>query len=156
MSSNFYRNLMKYAEKGSNIFNISDDGRIRITSDIKRLSGGSKEEKYQNIKYIQGYLSSQTSTITGTNKAIKKSYETFISNPSVSIMGKQVPTLDEYKRLWKTYQNNVSQDKKDLLGSDVVMQAIKKLDFYDLPQDKLEKAFQYTEQIDKNRIDYLN
>lgn len=171
LDSRFYQNLMDYAEKEqakvkeaqkiaeekgtvSNIktlFNVSDDGRIRITSDLGRLSGDTSKEKYENIKRIQGYLSSQTSTVSGTNKAIKKAYETFISNPSVSIMSKKVPTLDEYRNLWKTYRENVSKDKKELLGSDVVIQAIKKIAFYDLPQDQLERAFQYTEQVDSIR-----
>lgn len=148
MESRFYRNIMKYAEKDTNLFNVSDDGRIRVTSNLARISGDSTDQKYTNIKHIQGYLSSQTSTISGTNKAIQKAYETFIKNPAVEKMAKKIPTLQEYKNLWKTYQDSVAQDKKDLLGSDVVIQALRKLNFYDLPQADLERAFRYTEQID--------
>ena len=151
LDSNLYRNLMKYANKqkdDNGIFNVSEDGRIRITSNIKRISGSDNNEKYENIRNIQGYLAAKTSTVGGTNKAIKQAYQTFVERPDIKYYAKQKPTLEEYKNLWRTYREQVSQDKKDILGSDVVLDLVKSVKFYDLPQSQLEKAFKYTDQIE--------
>lgn len=147
--SKLYRNLKKYSEtqSGENgIFNVKDD-KVRISSNLNRF-GETNAEKYQNIKFIQGYLSSETSTVGGTNRAFKKAFKSFKENPKfLKYENTKNMTLKDYKNLWKIYRNNVSEDAKDKLGSDVVVNAVKS-DLYELSDDKILKALKYANDVE--------
>lgn len=142
--SQLYQNITKYAENQSDmgIFNITPEGKPRITSDITRFGEGA--EKYQNINYLLNYLTAKTSTSTGTKQAMMKRYESFKNRPDIA--NKNI-TFDQYRNLWKTYRENVSADAKERYGSDVVLSAVKSFDFYDLPQDKLVQAMDYVNNL---------
>ena len=126
-----YNNIDKYAKNqidNKGIFNITKGGKPRITSDLSRLLG---------------YLTSKTSTATGTKEVMKKRYETFKQNPDIK--GHNF-TLDQYKELWSAYRKYVREDMKEKYGSDVVLSAIKE-GFYDMNPSQLMKAMKYVNRL---------
>lgn len=135
--SNMYNKMLKYSEKKTSLLS-NEDGKLRI----KPTADGA-----DNINEIRKYLVAKTSTVGGTNRALKKSYKTFVSRPSFNDKIKETLTMEKYKELWKIYRDNVSQDAKDKLGSDVVVDAIKSTNFYDLPEDKLVDVFKYANEV---------
>lgn len=146
--SQLYNNLTKYARNQVNknlpgIFNITKDGKVRITSEIARF-GKTPEEMKKNIDYLRNYLTSKTSTSTGTKEAMYKRYQSFIKRPD--IVNKNI-TFDQYKEVWSTYREHVAPDSRERYGSDVVLSAIKEFDFYDMPQNKLSMAFDYVDKL---------
>lgn len=145
--SQLYSNIEKYMKKqiennAVGIFNMTKDGKPRISSDLSRFGKGA--ERYKNISYLLNYLTSKTSTSTGTRQAMKKRYEAFMKRPDVK---DSKLTFDQYRNLWKTYRDNVSQDAKDRYGSDVVLSAVKEFNFYDLPQERLTQAMDYVNRL---------
>lgn len=142
--SKLYQNLKKYAKDGSNLFNIKGE-KVRVTSDLARFGKGAA--KLQNINYLLGYLTASTSTVGGTKQAIKKAYETFKNNPALKGTPGENMTLEEYKRIWKVYRDHVSEDKKGVLGSEMVVNMFKKQDFYSMSTDQIVQAMKYTDQI---------
>lgn len=136
--SNMYNKMLSYSEKKTSLLS-NEDGKLRIKPDAKGAD---------NINEIRKYLVAKTSTVGGTNRAVKKAYKSFINRPSFNKEIKEKLTMDKYKELWKIYKENVSKDAQDKLGSDVVVDAIKSIDFYDLPEDKLVDAFKYANEVE--------
>lgn len=140
-----YNNIDKYAKNqidNKGIFNITKGGKPRITSDLSRF-GSTMKERYENISRLLGYLTSKTSTATGTKEVMKKRYETFKQNPDIK--GHDF-TLDQYKELWSAYRKYVREDMKEKYGSDVVLSAIKE-GFYDMNPSQLMKAMKYVNRL---------
>lgn len=146
--SQLYSNLTKYMKEQfktgkTGIFNQTKEGKVRISSDISRF-GMTQEEVTRNINYLRNYLTAKTSTSTGTKKALRKRYESFIQRPDIT--NKNL-TFEQYKEVWKTYREHVAPDSRERYGSDVVLSAIKEFDFYDMPQEKLAIAFDYVDKL---------
>ena len=140
-----YNNIEKYSKNqidNKGIFNITKGGKPRITSDLSRF-GSTMKERYENISRLLGYLTSKTSTATGTKEVMKKRYETFKKNPDIK--GHDF-TLEQYKELWYAYRKYVKEDMKEKYGSDVVLSAIKE-GFYDMNSTQLMKAMKYVNRL---------
>ena len=140
-----YNNIEKYSKNqidNKGIFNITKGGKPRITSDLSRF-GSTMKERYENISRLLGYLTSKTSTATGTKEVMKKRYETFKNNPDIK--GHNF-TLEQYKELWTAYRKYVREDMKEKYGSDVVLSAIKE-GFYDMNPSQLMKAMKYVNRL---------
>ena len=146
--SQIYSNLTRYMKEQfksgkSGIFNQTKDGKVRISSDISKF-GITQEEVTKNINYLRNYLTAKTSTSTGTRQVMYNRYKSFIKRPDIS--NKNI-TFDQYREVWKTYRDHVSEDSKEKYGSDVVLSAIKEFDFYDMPQEKVAIAFDYVDRL---------
>ena len=77
--SRAYQNIMRYAMGGDPAYNVDlAKGTVRLTQDMSRFK--TKQEMYDYINRAQQILSNQTSSVGGTNKAIKKAYESFMKN----------------------------------------------------------------------------
>lgn len=140
-----YNNIEKYSKNqidNKGIFNITKGGKPRITSDLSRF-GSTMKERYENISRLLGYLTSKTSTATGTKEVMKKRYETFKKNPDIK--GHDF-TLEQYKELWAAYRKYVKEDMKEKYGSDVVLSAIKE-GFYDMNPSQMMKAMKYVNRL---------
>ena len=140
-----YNNIEEYSKNqidNKGIFNITKGGKPRITSDLSRF-GSTMKERYENISRLLGYLTSKTSTATGTKEVMKKRYETFKKNPDIK--GHDF-TLEQYKELWYAYRKYVKEDMKEKYGSDVVLSAIKE-GFYDMNSTQLMKAMKYVNRL---------
>lgn len=140
-----YNNIEKYSKNqidNKGIFNITKGGKPRITSDLSRF-GSTMKERYENISRLLGYLTSKTSTATGTKEVMKRRYETFKNNPDIK--GHDI-TLEQYKEIWTAYRKYVKEDMKEKYGSDVVLSAIKE-GFYDMNSSQLMKAMKYVNRL---------
>ena len=155
MESKAYQSIAKYAaENQLNMYNINPEtGAIRVTQDLSRFP--TNEAKYQYIRRLQEILSNETSTVGGTNAAMKKAYKSFMQNPKVmqpDASGRLQPvnlSFDEYKRIWKIYKSNVEPDENGKYESDTVIdfiQATREMGFEDIPDSALAKTFSYYEQ----------
>lgn len=153
--SKTYQTIMKYAaENDLNMYNLDlEKDIVRVTGDLSRFPDN--QSKYEYIRRLQEIMSNQTSTVGGTKKAIKKAYESFLKNPKMMTMdadGKIQPihiSLEEYKKIWKAYKNNVEPDENGKYESDDVidfMHATKFMGYNDIPDESLEAAFRYYNQ----------
>lgn len=152
--SRAYQNIMRYAMGGDPAYNVDlQRGTVRLTQDMSRFK--TKQEMYDYINRAQQILSNQTSSVGGTNKAIKKAYESFIKNPqmySISRDGRLMPvslSLDEYRNIWKAYKDNVEPDEKGKYESQTVIDfihATRAMGYYDIPPEQVGAAFKYYSQ----------
>lgn len=149
--SKAYQNIMRYAMGGDPAYNVdTEKGTVRLTQDMSRFK--TKQELYDYINRAQQILSNQTSSVGGTNRAIKKAYETFMKNPqmyTISREGKMIPlqlSLEEYRNIWKAYKSNVEPDEKGKYESQTVIDyihATRAMGYYDIPPEQMGKAFKY-------------
>ena len=141
-ASRAYQNVMKYAVQGfNNQYNINlNNSTVRFTRDIKRV-----KDKLKYIESLRQFLTNATSTKGGTNKAIDKAYETFKNRPDMN--GKLI-NRDTFVKLAKAYRTQLSQDAKDRLGSDIIVQLTKQVGDYDIPSGDIATLMRYAEQSD--------
>lgn len=149
--SKAYQNIMRYAMGGDPAYNVdTEKGIVRLTQDMSRFK--TKQELYDYINRAQQILSNQTSSVGGTNKAIKKAYESFMKNPqmySISRDGRMMPlslSLEEYRNIWKAYKSNVEPDEKGKYESQTVIDfihATRAMGYYDIPPEQMGNAFKY-------------
>lgn len=149
--SKAYQNIMRYAMGGDPAYNVDlERGTVRLTQDMSRFK--TKQEMYDYINRAQQILSNQTSSVGGTNKAIRSAYETFMKNPqmySINKDGKIKPlrlSLEEYRNIWKAYKSNVEPDDKSKYESQTVIDfihATRAMEYYEIPPEQLNKAFKY-------------
>lgn len=129
--------------KGS-IYNVSDDfERIRFTSSTKGMN--SNERKYY-IDTLRNFLRAETSTITGTRNALNQAYNTFMKNS----ITKNIPdmTVDQYKRLWKTYRESVMPDRMAHEGYNAFIEMVRTTNLYQLDDEQMFQAINYINEAD--------
>lgn len=142
-----YKQIEKYAVQGYlNMYNVNlDKGTIRVTADMSRID---ERDKAKYIRTLQNIMAAKTSTISGTRKAMKKAYKSFMKRPDIK---KSAPNLTEkqYKDIWKAYRDKVKPNKKERLGSDVVLDfisSISQLGYYDISSAEISKSFDLWEE----------
>lgn len=144
-----YRLVSHYAYsdpggKGS-IYNVnSEKDTIRFSTKLPTGQGFNKERAYM-INTLRNFLNAQTSTVTGTKKAINKAYNSFMNNNSV----KADMSQDEYTQLWKIYHDMGLRDKLDNQGYNAFMTLITQTDLYKMNKSDIEAAMGYLEKSDK-------
>lgn len=145
-----YRLIKQYATgdpvgKGR-IYNVNmEKGSIRLSSNMKKF--GSGESKAYLVNVARNILAAQTSTVSGTKAALWLSFERAKekSGKSASKM-----TYEQYVEVWRTFRENVAADRKGRrIGSDIVMDMIKRYDFYELNKEDLQEAFSYWNSFQK-------
>ena len=168
MESKTYQNISKFAaENQLNMYNINPDtGAIRVTQDLSRFP--TAEAKYRYIRRLQEILSNKTSTVGGTNRAMKKAYDSFMKNPLLQYQVKDPHdpekeitmtydlSFNEYKNIWKGYRKSIESDKKAKFESDTVIdfiQATRDQGYEDIPKDLIADAFKYYQQERKRYSD---
>lgn len=125
------------AGKGS-IYNVNEEkGRIRFTSSTR---GMTQEERSYYINTMRNFLNAETSTISGTRKAIDTAFQTFKENH-----GSKLPdlTVDQYQNLWKTYRESVLPDRMSHEAYNAYLHLIENTNLYELSQDQLDMAVKY-------------
>ena len=132
-----YRKIEKYALSAPNgtgkMYNVDMfRGTIRVSKDLSRYK--TKKERDKFVEVLEGILSAQTRTVSGTRKAMKKGFETV-----KQLYGFQ-GTQKQYTDVWKMYRKKVAVEKKSRIGSDTVMQLIEKTNIYQLSKSDLEKT----------------
>lgn len=136
-----YREVEHYAisdpnGKGS-IYNVNmDRGTIRFSSSLKGLSG---KEKAYAINTVRNFMNAETSTIGGTKRAFKKSYETFMKNYG----SKTDMTPEQYEKIWSVYRDMVEKDKLSNQGYNAFMELVTQTNLYELDEDQIEAALSY-------------
>ena len=138
-----YKTVEHYAVGDPNgkgfIYNVNEEaGRIRFRTSDK---GMTPQERSYYINTLRNFIRAETSTIRGTKKAMKRAYNTFMSNN-----GKLVPdmTEEQYRNLWKTYRESALPDKIGHKGySAAFVELIKNTNIYTLSQDQLEQSLDY-------------
>lgn len=152
--SAMYRTIERYAiDKNSKYYNVNlEKGTIRPTRNLDNMT---RKELYRYNEILDNILKSQTRTVTGTKKAIKKSYEAFLN----STVHNAVPdlTFDKYNEIFKIYREQVADDKKSHFGSQVVLDLIENTNIYILTEDQLIEAFTYASEqsVDKMLDNYF-
>lgn len=137
-SSREYRTIEEYATAGSPFYNVDlKKGTIRVKSSLKSFKGRDKEKFINTLRNI---MLAKTSTVAGTKKTQKASYETFIKKYNFD---KSSLTEKKYKDIWNIYKDKISQDKKDKFGSDKVISMIEYGSFAELTPDEMENALDY-------------
>lgn len=130
------------------IYNVSDDyKRIRFTSTSK---GMTQQERSYYVNTLRNFLRAETSTVSGTKKAINTAFETFKEKH-----GENIPNLtqEEYANYWKTYRLMVQQDKYDHRGYNAAyLELIESGKLYDITQDQLEEAIKYIEESKQTSV----
>ena len=130
------------------IYNVSEDfSRIRFTSSTR---GMTQQERSYYINTLRNFIRAETSTVSGTKKAIKTAFETFKSKH-----GKNIPNLtqEEYANYWKTYREMVQQDKYDHKGYNAAyLELIESGNLYGISQDQLEEAIKYIEESKQTSV----
>ena len=129
--------------KGS-IYNVSDDmERIRFTSSTK---GMNSDERRYYVDTLRNFLRAETSTITGTRNALNQAYNTFMKNS----ITKNIPdlTVDQYKRLWKTYRESVMPDRMAHEGYNAFIEMIRTTNLYQLDDEQMFQAMNYINEAD--------
>ena len=144
-----YRMIEHYAMgdptgKGK-IYNVNmDKGTIRVSKDFRKMS---PEEKAYAVNVMRGIISAKTSTVSGTRKAMQKSFEYAKSEAPEAVKSGMTP--EQYADVWRAYRRNVQKDENGKrAGSDIVMKLIKKYSFYELDSEQLDRAFSYWSQYD--------
>lgn len=144
-----YRLVSHYAYsdpggKGS-IYNVNPEkDTIRFSTKLPTGQGFNKERAYM-INTLRNFLNAQTSTVTGTKKAINKAYNSFMKNQEV----KGDLTEDDYRRLWKIYHDMGLRDKLDNQGYNAFMTLIKQTDLYKMNNEQIEAAMSYLKNSEK-------
>ena len=144
-----YRLVSHYAYsdpggKGS-IYNVNPEkDTIRFSTKLPTGQGFNKERAYM-INTLRNFLNAQTSTVTGTRKAINKAYNSFMNNNNV----KADMSQDEYTQLWKIYHDMGLRDKLDNQGYNAFMTLITQTDLYKMNKSDIEAAMSYLENSDK-------
>lgn len=144
-----YRLVSHYAYsdpggKGS-IYNVNPEkDTIRFSTKLPTGQGFNKERAYM-INTLRNFLNAQTSTVTGTRKAINKAYNSFMDNNNV----KADMSQDEYTQLWKIYHDMGLRDKLDNQGYNAFMTLITQTDLYKMNKSDIEAAMSYLENSDK-------
>lgn len=144
-----YRLVSHYAYsdpggKGS-IYNVNPEkDTIRFSTKLPTGQGFNKERAYM-INTLRNFLNAQTSTVTGTRKAIHKAYNSFMKNNNIKADMNQ----DEYTQLWKIYHDMGLRDKLDNQGYNAFMTLITKTDLYKMNKSDIEAAMTYLENSDK-------
>lgn len=129
--------------KGS-IYNVSDDmERIRFTSSTK---GMNSDERRYFVNTLRNFLRAETSTITGTRNALNQAYNTFMKNS----ITKNIPdlTVDQYKRLWKTYRESVMPDRMAHEGYNAFIEMVRTTNLYQLDDEQMFQAMNYINEAD--------
>lgn len=129
--------------KGS-IYNVSDDlERIRFTSSTK---GMNSDERRYYVDTLRNFLRAETSTITGTRNALNQAYNTFMKNS----ITKNIPdlTVDQYKRLWKTYRESVMPDRMAHEGYNAFIEMVRTTNLYQLDDEQMFQAMNYINEAD--------
>lgn len=138
-----YREVEHYAltdpaGKGD-IYNVNPArATIRFTSSLKGLSG---QEKAYLINTVRNFLNAQTSTISGTKKAINKAFESFTSNNDMSKISNM--NQEQYMNIWKAYRDVVEKDKLEHKGYNVFMDLVKNTNFYQLTPAQMRETLSY-------------
>lgn len=141
-----YRMVEHYAigdpsGKGS-IYNVDvNKGRIRFTSTSKGMSG---EERAYLINTIRNFLKAETSTVSGTKRAFKRAYTTFMKNNGSKIN----MTQEQYENVWSTYRDMVEKDKLSNEGYNAFMELVTKTDLYTMKQWQIREAISYIDKSD--------
>lgn len=144
-----YRLVSHYAYsdpggKGS-IYNVNPEkDTIRFSTKLPTGQGFNKERAYM-INTLRNFLNAQTSTVTGTRKAINKAYNSFIKNNNV----KADMSQEDYTQLWKIYHDMGLRDKLDNQGYNAFMTLITQTDLYKMNKSDIEAAMSYLENSDK-------
>lgn len=144
-----YRLVSHYAYsdpggKGS-IYNVNPEkDTIRFSTKLPTGQGFNKERAYM-INTLRNFLNAQTSTVTGTRKAINKAYNSFMKNNNV----KADMSQEEYTQLWKVYHDMGLRDKLDNQGYNAFMTLITQTDLYKMNKSDIEAAMSYLENSDK-------
>lgn len=144
-----YRLVSHYAYsdpggKGS-IYNVNPEkDTIRFSTKLPTGQGFNKERAYM-INTLRNFLNAQTSTVTGTRKAINKAFNSFMKNNNVKADMNQ----DEYTQLWKIYHDMGLRDKLDNQGYNAFMTLITQTDLYKMNKSDIEAAMSYLENSDK-------
>lgn len=144
-----YRLVSHYAYsdpggKGS-IYNVNPEkDTIRFSTKLPTGQGFNKERAYM-INTLRNFLNAQTSTVTGTRKAINKAYSSFMKNNNV----KADMSQEEYTQLWKIYHDMGLRDKLDNQGYNAFMTLITQTDLYKMNKSDIEAALSYLENSDK-------
>lgn len=135
-----YQMIEYYAiKKNSNMYNVDlSTGTIRVTKDLSRFKDAKELRDYVNT--LRNILQAQTITVTGTKRAMKKSFESF--KKTVKGIGKQL-SFDKYKDMWRIWRTKVSKDVRDKLGSEVVIDLLKYTGFYTLGKRQMTTALKY-------------
>ena len=144
-----YRLVSHYAYSDPNgkgsIYNVNPEkDTIRFTTRMPTGQGFNKERAYL-INTLRNFLNAQTSTVTGTKKAINKAYNSFMKNQEV----KGDLSEDDYRRLWKIYHDMGLRDKLDNQGYNAFMTLIKQTDLYKMNNEQIEAAMTYLENSEK-------
>ena len=148
-----YRSIEQYANEGSPFYTKRKDGTIRVRSSLKSFKGRERE-KYINV--LRNIMLSKTSTVSGTKKASKTAYDTFIEKYGFD---KNVMTLNKYGKIWQLYKEKVRADARDKFGSDKVISMVEYGGFAELTPDEMESVFDYmaNTEYDLDRYDeWLN
>lgn len=144
-----YRLVSHYAYsdpggKGS-IYNVNPEkDTIRFSSKLPTGQGYTKEREYM-VNTLRNFLNAQTSTVTGTKKAINKAYNTFMENNGA----RSDMSQEEYTQLWKIYHDMGLRDKLDNQGYNAFMTLITQTDLYRLNKEDIESAMSYLEKSEK-------
>ena len=144
-----YRLVSHYAYsdpggKGS-IYNVNPEkDTIRFSTKLPTGQGFNKERAYI-INTLRNFLNAQTSTVTGTRKAINKAYNSFMKNNNV----KADMSQEDYTQLWKVYHDMGLRDKLDNQGYNAFMTLITQTDLYKMNKSDIEAAMSYLENSDK-------
>ena len=121
------------------IYNITPSGDIRVSKNMKDMTA--KERAYY-INTMRNILNSKTYSVTGTKAAMKKSYEYYKSK---AVSDRPGMTYDKYTEVWKTYRENVANNKKNKIGSDLIELLLEKTSIYDMDPDEMAGAMEYME-----------
>lgn len=151
LESKAYQSIQHYAiDLDSKYYNVSvGGGTIRATNDFSRFE--SKGELYEYIGVLRKWLQDKTRTVSGTKRAMRKSYQNFIKmqksfgGGAGSVNG---ITYDRYKQLWEIYRNNVNDDVKSKATSGEVVKILFNTDFYMMDDNKIAKSMQYFNNYD--------
>ena len=144
-----YRLVSHYAYsdpggKGS-IYNVNPEkDTIRFSTKLPTGQGFNKERAYM-INTLRNFLNAQTSTVTGTRKAINKAYNSFMKNNNV----KADMSQEDYTQLWQVYHDMGLRDKLDNQGYNAFMTLITQTDLYKMNKSDIEAAMAYLENSDK-------
>lgn len=144
-----YRLVSHYAYsdpggKGS-IYNVNPEkDTIRFSSKLPTGQGYTKEREYA-INTLRNFLNAQTSTVSGTKKAINKAYESFMENNGA----RSDMSQDEYIQMWKIYHDMGLRDKLDNQGYNAFMTLMTQTDLYRLNKSDIESAMSYLEKSEK-------
>lgn len=128
------------------IYNVNPEkDTIRFTTKLpeKGLQYG-KEREYL-INTVRNFLRASTSTVTGTRRAMKKAYDTFMLNNEV----KAKMTQEEYNNLWRIYHDMKLRDRLDNEGYNAFMTLMKNSDLYKMDNEKIRSALSYLENSEK-------